>query len=103
MPYQPVLDGMSIVPLFTDMMTERAKPMGFMLRLPGGVRGPLNRLDFVRDTCGVWIDGKYKLSVNLPDGDQSQITVELYDIFADAAEKNNLASENPEIRPTDAA
>lgn len=99
MPDQPVLDGISLVPLLNGQMTERPKPMGFMLRTKGKVEGGLAAVDFAKETRGVWISGKYKLVVNPPGSakKKSMADVALYDIFSDAAEKKNLATENPEI------
>src|SRR5205085_154241 len=59
---QPPLDGISLLPLFDGKMTERPKPMGFMLRTEkkkaaekrGEKLGKLADSDFVADTRGVW-------------------------------------------------
>jgi arylsulfatase A-like enzyme len=97
LPGQPVLDGISLLPLFEGKMSERPTPLGFMLRQaseagPDGLAG----LDFVRQTQGVWIDGKYKLIVgpSRPDGSS---TLALYDIYRDPAEQTNLAEAHPDI------
>lgn len=97
LPNQPALDGISLLPLFEGKMTERPKPLGFMLRttsMPGS--DGLAELDFVRHTQGVWIDGKYKLIVG-PSLGERPASVALYDIFADPAEQTNLAEQHPEL------
>jgi len=85
---QPVLDGVSLVPLLEGKMTERPRPIGFLL---WNGKGGFDKADFVKDVQGVWIDGKYKLVVN-PDSKG----VALYDIFADPTHKTNLADQEPE-------
>jgi arylsulfatase A-like enzyme len=87
-PNQPVLDGVSLVPLLDGKMPERPKPLGFML---WNGKGGFDKADFVKDTQGVWIDGKYRLSVG-PEGKN----VTLHDIFADPAHKANLTEKHPE-------
>ena len=91
MPNQPPLDGISLVPLLNGTMKERPKPVGFMLR-KSRAGGKLEDADFVRDTEGVWIDGKLRL-VSHPGGEPGAA---LYDIFADPAHKNDLAGKQPE-------
>lgn len=101
---QPPLDGISLVPMLDGKMTERPKPMGFMLRAEkknsaekrGEKLGKLADSDFVADTWGVWIDGPYKLSVN-PNPQGKVPGTKLVNIFEDPAEKTNLADEKPEI------
>jgi arylsulfatase A-like enzyme len=87
-PNQPVLDGISLVPLLEGKMTERPRPLGFLL---WNGKGNFNDVDFVKHTQGVWIDGKFKLIVN-PDGSPL-----LYDIYADPAHKVNLAEQHADV------
>ena len=94
MPNQPRLDGISLVPLLNGTMKEHAKPLGFLLRRGKG-GGNLEDVDFVRDTEGVWIDGKFRL-VSHPAADQTPARLALYDIFADPAHKSDLAAKQPE-------
>lgn len=116
MPNQPALDGMSLTGLFDGSLKERSRPMGFMLRQkrngvkPAGEKAAeqkeqkeqkgLSEIDFVADTQGVWIDGKFKLIVTpaaeRAGGASAEPQVALYDIFADPAHKDNLAASNPE-------
>lgn len=95
MPNQPPLDGMSLVPLLHGTMKERTKPMGFMLRRDKIGKRSLDEVDFVRDTEGVWIDGKFRL-VSHPAGDQKPAQLALYDIFADPAHKTDLTAKQPD-------
>jgi arylsulfatase A-like enzyme len=108
MPKQAPLDGMSLVPLLKGEMKARPQPVGFMLRrrerdgkaTPGGEKrakgGNLRQVDFIADTQGVWIDGKYKLVVT-PTDDPAAPQLKLVDIYADPAEKTNLAAEQPDV------
>ncbi len=93
MPHQPVLDGISLVPLLEGKLAERSKPLGFMMRANSGKKGRLEDVDFVKDTQAVWIDGKYRLVVHPTDGREAT----LYDIHADPAFTTNLAYQHPEI------
>jgi len=94
---QPPLDGISLRPLIDGEMSQRPRPIGFMLRPRKGEPGhrSLEELDFVADTQGVWVDGRYKLIVGraspaLPP------EVALYDIVSDPAEQTDLAPAQPE-------
>jgi arylsulfatase A-like enzyme len=97
MPGQPPVDGVSLVPLLDGQMTARPRPLGFML-WNGKGDGEFKTADFVSDTQGVWIDGRYKLVVG-PDKRKSKNAnqVRLFDIYADPAEKMDLADKQPEI------
>lgn len=88
-PNQPVLDGISLLPLIEGRMKERTAPLGFMLWEKK--RGGFESADFNQDTQGVWIDGKFKLVVE-PAGKN----VRLHDIYADPAHTTNLAQKHPE-------
>ncbi len=94
MPGQPVVDGISLVPLLEGRMTERPKPLGFLLRQGGG-KGGLAKSNFITDTQGVWIDGQYKLIVNA--GADAKAAVALFDIYADPAQKKNLVDDHPDV------
>jgi arylsulfatase A-like enzyme len=91
MPNQPVLDGISLAPLLDGQMKRRPKPMGFMLWEGKSGEG-FAKADFVKDTRAVWIDGSWKLIV--PTGGAAAVS--LYDIYADPAQKNNLADKEPD-------
>jgi arylsulfatase A-like enzyme len=88
MPHQPVLDGISLLALLDGQMKRRPKPMGFM---SGPSAKELPQLDFVKGTGAVWIAGVHKLVVPAKAGQ----AVQLFDIYADPAEKVNLAGKEP--------
>lgn len=93
-PNQPVLDGVSLVPLLDGKLKVRSQPLGFLL-WNGGGKGKQRAfadVDFVADVQGVWIDGPHKLIVE-PKG----VAVRLFDIYADPANATNLASKHPDI------
>ena len=76
-------------------MTERPKPMGFMLRRDKIAQVKLEEVDFIGDTEGVWIDGKLRL-VSHPAIDNEPARLALYDIYADPAFQNDLAAKQPD-------
>ena len=99
MPNQPVLDGISLLPLFDGQMKERAKPMGFLSWQGRGKKGGsgkkkdgLAESDFVADTGAVWIHGAHKLVV-APGGKK----LSLFNIFTDPAEATDLAGSESEL------
>jgi arylsulfatase A-like enzyme len=91
MPNQPVVDGVSLVPLLDGKMDHRSKPIGFM-SLSRGKQLPTT--DFVTGTSAVWIDGNYKLSVPFNVGGKDELR--LVDIYADPTEKKDLSAAQPE-------
>lgn len=92
-PQQPVVDGVSLVPLLDGKMMARPKPIGFILWNQGkGNNQAFDKADFVADTQGVWIDDKYKLIV-----DPKGANVTLYDIYSDQANRLNLAEKHPDV------
>ena len=99
MPNQPVIDGVSLLPLLEGKMKQRPKPVGFML---WNGKGNFAQIDFTKDAQGVWIDGQYKLIVTPPGhsggkrGAADAAGAALHDIYADPAEKTNLASRMPD-------
>ena len=95
---QPVLDGISLVPLIDGKMIERPKPIGFMFWRPGKKikskddrSAALAKADFANDLQGAWIDGRYKLIVGHGPVYDSGSGPFLYDIYADPDLKSNLA------------
>jgi arylsulfatase A-like enzyme len=96
MPHQPVLDGVSLLPLIDGKMTARPQPIGFLLWNGSGngnkkKPGSFEQADFVADVQGVWIDGKYKLVIA-----PNSKSVQLYDIYTDQENKVNLAENLPD-------
>jgi len=76
LPADRTYDGISLLPLIRGQRATRDAPIGFLNR--GG-----------NET--VWMEDRYKL-ITTPKG------VQLYDIPADAAEKQDLAGELPEVK-----
>ena len=102
---QPVLDGISLVPLLDGKATERRKPLGFMFWKPGnGIKlksrnernGALADANFIMDPQGAWIDGKYKLIVGHGPVYNNGPGPFLYDFYADPNLKTNLADKDPQ-------
>lgn len=93
-PNQPVLDGISLLPLLEGKMTTRPQPLGFMLFEYGSGKFP--RLDFVKDSQGTWIDGNYELTVE-PAGYKGKDPVKLFHIYQDPEQKRNLAPQLPQV------
>ncbi len=93
-PDQPIVDGISLLPLMNEKMNTRPKPLGFMLFSDPAPKVPA--LDFVKDSRGIWIDGEYELTV---EGSRYKgpNPVSLFNIFKDPEHKKNLASQFPDI------
>lgn len=98
-PNQPPVDGVSLVPLLDSKMTTRPKPIGFILWHQGvGTERGFGKANMIAHTEGVWIDGQYKLSINAADGkNKTFLGTRLFDIYADPAEKTNLAEKLPDV------
>jgi arylsulfatase A-like enzyme len=94
-PNQPPVDGVNLMPLFEGAMKERPKPLGFMLWNEKKA-AKFDKADFVADTQGIWIDGPYKLTLGAGGKKDKNGPVQLVNIFADPAEKTNLAEKEPE-------
>jgi arylsulfatase A-like enzyme len=95
---QPVFDGISLVPLLDGKMTERPQPLGFIrwkrvkgLKQKKDFDAALAKADFLKDTRGAWIDGKYKLIVGNQTPAGSEAGPLLYDMATDPDLKTNLA------------
>jgi len=91
MAHQPVLDGISLLPLFDGKMKTRPKPLGFT------AGRYLDKTDKTRCviTSGAWIDGSLMLRINEPTKRTQTETITLHDIIADPEEQQNLAAEQP--------
>jgi arylsulfatase A-like enzyme len=73
------LDGISLVPLFTEDLTERGQPLGFR-----------------HTKRAAWIDNRYKLvTQDVTEGENG--TFELYDLLEDPRETTDLSSAQPEV------
>ena len=93
MDYQPVIDGVSLLPLFEGKMKYRPKPLGFT----NGRYADKQDLTKCELGTGVWIEDKYMLRL-VPPHEKRKIkrSITLYDIFADPAQEKDLADEHPE-------
>ena len=117
---QPILDGVSLVPMIEGRMDKRDKPMGFWVhptrgigtrstallevlrkeqrtgvkvenpdkRVPGDLSKQYPQGEFPGSAA--WIDGKYKLLRRV--AKNGKVTLALYDLEADPAEKTDLAA-----------
>lgn len=92
MQYQPVIDGVSILPLIEGKMEHRPKPLGFT----SGRYADKEDLTKCEVLTGVWIDRRYMLRVVPPDKRRKEERVTLHDIFADPAQEHDLAGKHPE-------
>ena len=90
--HQPVIDGISIVPLFEGKMESRPKPLGFT----GGRYADKEDPTLCEITNGAWIDGRHMLRIKAPTKRSQTETVALYDIVADPDQQKDLAAEEPE-------
>ena len=90
------LDGVSLLPLFDAKWKAREKPMGFHFlhqRWQGNLERKKEKFLSGVGTVGfVVIDNDYKLITNLR-GKSAQ----LYDVVKDPGEKQDLATDRPEI------
>ncbi len=81
------IDGLSLVPLLDGKMTERPRPIGFWHVSPKKGETGLAK----GQGQAAWTDNRHKI-VRLPSG-----KVELYDVVADPAEKQDLAAGKPDL------
>lgn len=92
MEHQPVVDGISLLPLFEGKMESRPKPLGFT---SGGYAEKGNPTRCVFQTAA-WIDGRQMLRFGHPTKNRKTESVALYDIFTDPNQETNLADQYPE-------
>ena len=92
MEHQPVIDGLSLLPLFEGKMESRPKPLGFA---SGGYADKANPTACEFQTAA-WIDGQHMLRLSLPGKRRITESASLYDIPADPAQEKDLAAQNPE-------
>ncbi len=92
MKHQPVIDGISILPLFDGRMGGRPKPLGFV---SGGY---VNKEDptLCEFNSAAWIDGHHMLRVKGPRKSTKTETITLYDLVADPNQENNIADSHPQ-------
>jgi len=126
----PVLDGVSLLQLLNNQMSERTKPIGFWKHPTGGL--PVAAKQIMADLLSKQQSDQPELETSLLHLDAGNITVEypedtlpghaaildwpyklhriynrngevkfeLYDLEADSAEANNIAEANPDILKT---
>ncbi|MGH9857295.1 MAG: sulfatase family protein, partial [Acidobacteriota bacterium] len=58
-PELPIIDGISLLPVLDGKVNTRSKPLPFFLLDYGSTS--YMRVDFVKDSQGIWIDGSYEL------------------------------------------
>ncbi len=92
MPHQPVIDGISILPLIEGRMTHRPAPIGF---IRGGHKLGIDKPGLIRWSDAVWIDGRHKLRIQPATKNKPRL-VTLKDIFTEPTEQKNLAAQQPE-------
>jgi len=92
MDHQPVLDGVSILPLIEGAMESRPQPLGFASGRYAGKEDPPS-CEFV---TGVWLDGRHMLRLNPVNRKRMEESMALYDIIADPAQETDLADQHPD-------
>lgn len=86
---QPIVDGISLLPLLNGRMNHRPKPLGF-------TRGGLSRKDGkfqIGDS--VWIDGSFKLKYRKEQNKKLE-SITLFDLTVDPSESVNIVTQHPE-------
>lgn len=86
---QPVIDGISILPLIEGSMEARPKPLGFTSGRYR-VKGDPTQCELV---TGVWIDGRHMLRLDLVNRRQKVESVSLHDIIADPTQETDLSDQ----------
>jgi arylsulfatase A-like enzyme len=92
MEHQPIIDGISLLPLFEGRMESRPKPLGFISGRYADKADPT----VCEFNNAAWIDGSRMLRLDSPTKRHKTETVTLYDILADPGQERNIADQNPE-------
>jgi arylsulfatase A-like enzyme len=92
MEHQPVIDGISLLPLFEGRMEDRPKPLGFI----SGRYADKENLTLCEFQNAAWIDGHQMLRFDPPTKQRKTESVTLYDILADPGQEKNIADQNPQ-------
>jgi arylsulfatase A-like enzyme len=90
MEHQPVIDGISIVPLIEGTMESRPKPLGFAAGRYASKDDPT----FCEIQDSAWIDGRYIMRIDPPNRQRKTESVTLYDIVADPSQEKDIADEH---------
>jgi arylsulfatase A-like enzyme len=91
MQHQPVIDGISLLPLFEGRMESRPKPLGFISGGYADKEDP-TLCDF---NNAAWIDGRHMLRFDPPTKQRKTESIALYDIRTDPAQESNIANQHP--------
>jgi arylsulfatase A-like enzyme len=92
MAHQPVVDGISLLPLFEGKMETRPKPLGFT----SGKYAIKGDPESCQPLNAVWIDDRYMLRLNIPTKQRKTESVTIYDMIADPSQEKDLAAQQPE-------
>jgi len=92
MKHQPIVDGISLLPLLEGRMESRPKPLGF---ISGGYADKEDPT-VCEFQIAAWIDGRRMLRFGLPTKRRKTESVTLHDILADPEQKTNIADQYPQ-------
>jgi arylsulfatase A-like enzyme len=92
MQHQPVIDGISLLPLLEGRMEARPKPLGFISGSYAD-KGDPTACEFQN---AAWIDGRHMLRLGLPSKRRKTEAVTFYDLLADPGQETNIADRNPQ-------
>ena len=92
MEHQPVIDGISLLPLFEGRMESRPKPLGFT----SGRYAVKDDPESCQLMDAAWIDGRHMLRIDPPTKQRKTENVTRYDILADPGQEKNLADGHPQ-------
>jgi arylsulfatase A-like enzyme len=92
MKHQPVIDGISLLPLFEGKMERRPNPLGFISGSYASKEDPT----LCEFSNAVWMDGRHMIRFDPPTKRQKIESVALYDILADPVLEKNIADQHPQ-------
>jgi len=92
MKHQPIIDGISVLPLFEGKMERRPKPLGFLSGSYASKEDPT----LCEFSNAVWMDGRHMMRFDPPTKRQKTESVTLYDILADPGQERNIADQHPQ-------
>jgi arylsulfatase A-like enzyme len=93
MEHQPVIDGISLVPMFEGRMQSRPKPLGFT----AGRYARENDPESCEPLNAAWIVDRFMLRFDPPTKKQKEPSVRLYDIIADPGQEQDVAEGQQEV------
>lgn len=92
MKHQPVIDGISLLPLFEGRMENRPAPLGF---ISGGYADKEDPT-LCNFNNAAWIDGRHMLRFDPPNKRRKTESIALYDILTDPAQETDIAVQHPQ-------